>query len=258
MEVLVQLPLCLDDLSALKSDLRRIHLTTAATRRTEGAARGLGFGSYAALRSALQGGPRVVRPDDQVFADYISYQPEEGKGPRSLSRAIARIAVRRVIERQPRLTECGFDSPYRRLVGDGKITPAERRAAFDTRREATLSDYNMDEFELAWIYLSMQGRRKTINFDFGSYGLKHRAENLSRKYGMHEHLGNYVSNGMFIIAALASGFEAKQIDYDLNACFNISSKTIRATAGHPVMTRREQGRMLGLALASIDAEPAWH
>ena len=34
-----------------------------------------------------------------------------------------------------------------------------------------------------------------------SYGLKHRAENLSRDFGMFNYLGNYVSNGMLIAAA---------------------------------------------------------
>jgi hypothetical protein len=251
----VHLPLMIEELPALKSDLRRAHLNVSATRRIEGAARGLRFGSYATLRAALQEGPCVVQPDDDVFATYVLHKPDGDELCRTLSRALARAAVRRVMQQEPQLTERGYDSPYARSSEERKMSHVERRAAFARRRDLTLGNQNMDEFELAWIYLAMQQRRKTINFDFGSYGLKHRAENLSRKYGMYGHLGNYVSNGMFIIAAIASGFQAKQMNRDLNACFNISSKSIRATAGHPVMTRRQQGRLLGFALSSLDAEP---
>ncbi|WP_264942207.1 hypothetical protein [Sphingomonas canadensis] len=237
------------DLPALKSDLRKANIDVQAARRIEGAARGFGYGSYATMRLALQDGIQVVEPDDAVFADYIGFTADE-YGPRTLSRALARVAVRSVMEREPQLTERGYDTVWPRFSDERKMTLDERKAAFAKRREDTLHDNSMDEFELAWIYLSMQQRRKTINMDFGSYGLKHRAENLSRKQGQYTHLGDYVSNGMFIIAALACGFEAKQIDYGPNACFNISSKTIRATAGHPIMTRRDQGRLFAMAMAS--------
>lgn len=252
----MQLLLSIDDLSSLKSDLRRSHPDVPSTRRIEGAARGLGFGSHATMLHALSLGPQLVQPNDRGFATYISLGNDCEELPRTLSRAIARAAVRRVMAQELQLTSHGFDSVWPRNPDERKLSRAERQSAFERRRSSTLSDDCMDEFELAWIYLSMQQRRKTINLDFGSYGLKHRAENLSRKHGLHKHLGNYVSNGMFIIAALAVGFEAKQMNNDLNACLNISSRTIRATAGHPVMTRREQGRLVGMALGSLDAGPA--
>lgn len=247
----MRLPFSLADLSALKSDLRKAHPNVPATRRVEGAARGFGFGSYATMRIALLEGPQMVEPNDAVFAGYIGGIAEGENGPRSLSRAVARIAVRRVMEREPQLTDRGFDSTWPITSDERKMSFDERRTAFEERRKATVTDGNMDEFELAWIYLDAQERRKTINTDFGSYGLKHRAENLSRKFGQHTHLGNYVSNGMFIAAAIASGFAAKRMNNGLNACFNISSKTIRATADGPIMTRGQQASLLAWALDSI-------
>lgn len=57
-------------------------------------------------------------------------------------------------------------------------------------------------------------KRKTINYNFSSYGLKHKLE---------RYIGEYLSNGEFILAMLL-------LDYDykfetLNCCFNISQKS---------------------------------
>lgn len=66
----------------------------------------------------------------------------------------------------------------------------------------------------------------------GTYGLKHRAENLSRSFGLFTHLGNYVSNGMLIDAAYAAGFTVKRSAYDsYNAHLNISMQTVNASRG---------------------------
>jgi|TARA_R100001530_G_scaffold2059_1_gene3483 hypothetical protein len=63
--------------------------------------------------------------------------------------------------------------------------------------------------------------RKSINKDFSSYWLKHVCE---------RNMGHYIPNGCFIAAALANGYEY-QNDCgfgEVNACFNISSKNLRA------------------------------
>ncbi|MCW9035233.1 MAG: hypothetical protein OQJ97_13510 [Rhodospirillales bacterium] len=109
----------------------------------------------------------------------------------------------------------------------------------------------LDQLELALIYIDMQTPRKTINRDFSSYGLKHRAENLSRKQKLFTHLGNYVSNGMLIVAALIRGFDCKPTGPgSLNAYFNISSRSIRKTANGSVMTIDEKNQILAWALQS--------
>lgn len=58
-------------------------------------------------------------------------------------------------------------------------------------------------------------RRKTINFNCSSYGWKHKVE---------ESVGEYVSNGEFICAALYLGYKMVRPDkHSPNAHFNIRS-----------------------------------
>ena len=60
------------------------------------------------------------------------------------------------------------------------------------------------------------GRRKTINTDSSSYGLKHTVERA---------IGHYVCNGMFIAAALACGYKMKYWDGP-NCYFAMSQKDL--------------------------------
>lgn len=247
----MRLQLSLADLDSLKGDLFHTSPEIPYTRRIEGAARALGFKTYNGLRAALSEEPQFVEPNDEVYAAFLQIRSTADEPIRDVSRAVARIAVRKVLDTVPQLTEQGFDSWYGNRSAERKMTPSERKAAFQARRKAALGNWAMDQFELAWIYLAQQERRKTINHDFGSYQLKHRAEDLSRKLGMYTHLGNYVSNGMLIAAAYVQGFSVKRASFDSpNARFNISSKTIRATAAHPVITLRQQREFIAYALAN--------
>lgn len=222
----------LSDLPALKTELRRYHPDASASERIEAAARGFGFKTYAAMRAGLEQNSLVLSPDPQKFYSYLELPTDDLEKMRSLSRALARIAVRRVMNNDATLTAHGFDSIYPRQPDDWKLTIEERKAAFALRRQETLGDWEMDQFELALIYLDKQQKRKTINHKFGSYGLKHKAEGLSRHKGQHTHLGNYVSNGVFIIAALTRGFMIKQHGWNNpNGSLNISSVTVNASDG---------------------------
>lgn len=71
-------------------------------------------------------------------------------------------------------------------------------------------------------FLSHQQKRKTINLDRTSYGLKHIAEKWKDPQFPD---CSYISNGAFIVAAIGLGFETKQVT-NFNACINISSKGI--------------------------------
>lgn len=248
----MHLEINIDDLPHLKTDLRKSHPDSKASQRIEAAARGCGFKSYAAMRTALEAGPQVVEPYDTVFNDYLGICSKDEKPLRSLSHAVARTAVRRALELESLLTERGFDSVVPQTSREREMTRDQLRAAFKERREEALGDWAMDQFELALIYINMQEYRKTINKDFSSYGLKHRAENLSRNQKLHTHLGNYVSNGMLIAAAMTRGLACKPTFFgSSNAFFNISSKSIRATADGPIMTIREKNQLLAYALADV-------
>lgn len=55
--------------------------------------------------------------------------------------------------------------------------------------------------------------RKTINKRFGSYGLKHRAEDWA---------GSYITNGAFIVAALQAGYVMQPHGFGSpNGSFNV-------------------------------------
>ena len=242
----MHLELSIDDLPYLKTNLKKYHPEAQASRRIEAAARGLGFKSYAALLHKLKQGPTLVEISDANFCQFLEAQEADGTRNRSLSRSMLRIATNKILEQEPRITARGFDSLRPQTNSEMKMSLEERQAAFEERRNETTRDLEMDELELALIYLDMQDARKTLNKDYSSYSLKHRAENLSRKQKQYTHLGDYVSNGMLIIAAKIRGFKCKQVSYQSpNAFFNISSKTVRATAGEPVITIGDQQKVLG-------------
>ncbi|WFU51786.1 hypothetical protein [Sinorhizobium terangae] len=112
----------------------------------------------------------------------------------------------------------------------------------ERRREAYDGDSEADQFELALIYLSRQAKIKSLNRKMTSYGLKHRAENLSRNYGLFTHLGDYVSNGMLIAAAYSAGFTVHRIRPDpYNAYLNISMQTVKASLGFERGDRHRAG-----------------
>lgn len=224
-----------DDVQSLKTYLQRSVPDCKASHRIEAVARGLGYNTYAGLREALNKGPLEVVADDSRFCAYlgIPFVVEEHEYNRFLSRALARIELHRVLAAQPNLTLRGFDNVWIPVSGERELPLAERKALLAKRRnEAHESHWSFDEFELAWIYLSRQLKIKNLNRSTSSYGLKHRAENLMRKFGLFQPLGNYVSNGMLIAAAYSLGFDVKPIGHDsYNAYLNISTRTVNQSEG---------------------------
>lgn len=247
----MRLSLEFDDLDFLKTNLKKYHPQISSSKRIEAAARGLGFKSNASFRAALQDTPQEVVINDLIFSEYLSLPSSKAVSLRSLSRSVLRTTAKKILNANPSITFNGFDSTFPHTSEERNMTIPERQAAFEKRRIKSLDDSSMDQLELALIYLDMQERRKTFNKDFGSYRLKHRAENLSRKQGLFTHLGDYVSNGMLIVAAKIRGFKCKQISYNsYNAYLNISSKTIRATANEPLLTNPQQWQLFEMALAA--------
>jgi hypothetical protein len=223
-----------DDLQSIKEYLHRSLPNHKPSHRIEAAARGFGFTTYAGMRAALSGGPISVKADDERFCSIldIPFEADE-RFNRFLSRSLARVELRRILDANPMLTQRGFDSAWMRVSSEiGKPLPERIALLNERRREAYESDWSFDQFELAWIYLSHQRKIKSINRRTGSYGLKHRAENLTREFGHFGPLGNYVSNGMLIAAAYSLGFEVRPIAHDnYNAYFNISMTTVNRSRG---------------------------
>lgn len=223
------------DLPAIKESLRKAHPGSRPTYRMEAAAKAFGFSTYASFLSALKTGQLRISVDDRIYCSCLDVSPvtDGDRSARYLSRAVARSLLRRVLSEHTELTIRGFDSIWQGDRNELRKSKEEREALFvERRREAYDGDWAADQFELALIYLSRQNRIKSLNRQMGTYGLKHRAENLSRSFGLFTHLGNYVSNGMLIAAAYAAGFTVKRSAYDsYNAHLNISMQTVNASRG---------------------------
>jgi hypothetical protein len=117
--------------------------------------------------------------------------------------------MERVMVQEPQLTDFGFGIHY-----CGRKTKEEYEVEFSRERKAICELRSLEQFMAARSWLTQFGRTKAINRCGSSYGLKHVA---ARDIG-------YVTNGVFIAAAIAEGFIVRRIEYGPNALFNISSK----------------------------------
>jgi hypothetical protein len=121
-------------------------------------------------------------------------------------------AMLRVMQQHPALTAQGFDSFW-----PAKL-PAERRAKFDADRAELFAPGELERFGRAIEWLSRFDKRETFNQSGTSYGLKHVAE---REIG-------HTTNGVFIAAAVAAGFDARPAAWGSpNAVFKICTAAWR-------------------------------
>ncbi len=129
---------------------------------------------------------------------------------------VIRERLRHVLAAHPHLTNNGIGL-Y------GHPNPAASDPALVEDRLAMLDDDACRQFARAEAYLSRHARTVNINSRVGtSYGLKHRAETW---FGAHFEGEPYISNGMFIAAAIDLGFEVKRADRNSpNVHLNISER----------------------------------
>jgi hypothetical protein len=100
-------------------------------------------------------------------------------------------------------------------------------------RTMMLTPNAVEEFKAACRWLRRQPRTSHVNRKSGSsYGLKELAEFAE---------DCYISNGMFIAAAIALGFKWKQIAYSPNAFFNILRTAWPRPGEHPEGMWRRSG-----------------
>ncbi len=118
---------------------------------------------------------------------------------------IAKLDLLFILAQEPDLNSFGFG-----LTRSAYPSPAEYQRRLAESRDEMILDY--DRFERVCNWLRQNGRsRKTINTQMGSYGWKHHVE---------RDIGVYVTNGIFIAAAIHSGFRYKK--HAPNAYFNLS------------------------------------
>lgn len=123
-------------------------------------------------------------------------------------------AIERALEKFPQLTDYGFG-----VYEVGHLSEAERDDQFRRDRADMFHPRSINSFVRARRWLEKQPRTKNVNDLAGSsYGLKHVAE---------PEIG-YVSNGVFIAAAIAAGFTVERCSNGRfrspNAFFNISAR----------------------------------
>jgi hypothetical protein len=229
------IPVTPTSVEAIKAELTKSLPGVKSSHRCEAVARGLGYRTYASLLSATRGSvPHVATAEGATFISYLaSHDFQVTALP--FYRAAARVALRTVLEKQPRLTQYGIGVGEWQRRSDGSWeTGAERRARLIASRESMLTDYEIEPFLLSLALLSRVERTKTIRPHTNSYWLKHIAEEYACTYPEGEKLGpQYVPNGIFIAAAVHAGFDIKtHTDYrgneSLNVTFNMSKPSLLA------------------------------
>jgi hypothetical protein len=156
----------------------------------------------------------------------------------------AGAAMRAVMDREPDLGVNGFQAFY----PTGKDGQEGRNSHWmETTRDKYLKDAAffrellageeaLGQFITASAWLARIGRIQTINRRFGSYGLKHICERA---------MNRYVSNGVFIAAAIHAGFAVYRYRDEYgrtgpNCAFNMSTADIRAAEQVSFLVQRAQ------------------
>jgi len=207
------------DLPIYKRYLRDALPHVNASHRIEAMARGLGFKSYAAFIDKLNNGVVEETAVETKFQEYMASKAFTVT-PRTLSRALARAMMEPHINSDTRITTHGYRLPDNYGFSGPKYVNEYNRS-----RAEFYEDWFCDQFELALLFIQHAYRRKTLNRDFSTYKWKHTAENISRKHGIRKDLGDYVCNGVLIIAALYDGLDVRQISWhSMSAYLNISSR----------------------------------
>lgn len=208
----------LPKIEILKKEIGLLLPDVKSSHRVEAMARGLGWNSNATLRAGLADGPQVRTVDEARFTAYLTEhgftEVRSGVLADAVRRsdiAVAREAIRAVMEREPTLTVRGYNTCSRMSLG-------ERQAEFGRNRRSMLTDYHVEQFLMAQEFLLTVLRTQRVTKRVSSYGYKEQVEDFQKRKNAPD---SYVENGMFISAALDMGFVVARIEGSPNAYFNI-------------------------------------
>lgn len=192
-------PLSAPDLKQLKRMLANRLPSASSSRLTEAMARGLRFWTNAALLSALSAGPVNASADDAAFRGFLLGRDGTDVPDGTMTAALSELAITAMMAREPDLSR------------DGMRT-RRNASLFPTSRPAMLEEAAIAEFRRAVEWPGTVRQTGRINSKRVSYGYKHEVE----RYHAARYPGqpDYVSNGMFIAAALHLGFRIKRDDWD--------------------------------------------
>jgi hypothetical protein len=224
-----------NDLDPLKGQLLALVPQAQASHRAEALARGLGFGSNAALRAEVAAGPAHCEVDNRAFVDFLASRDVPDVPYDTLSEAVVRVkrpdlraAIAAVMDREPELGSRGY------RTWDGRLTARENAEIFRLNREEMLKAHSVEEFVRAIAFLETKEKARTVKRKGTSYGYKHDAERFHEAQA--PRANPYVANGLFIAAALHLGFTVKRDGHGPNGFINIASAPVRrdrsGLAGH--------------------------
>jgi hypothetical protein len=123
---------------------------------------------------------------------------------------MSRENIQKVINSFPNLTDFGIG-----FYDEKKLNPVEYNEKLHAQQEDLLKSAESFEKTCIWIKENIK-EIQSINTKHTSYGLKHLAE---------KHVG-YITNGVFIAAAIHCGFKVKVYPGSPNVSFNMSEKSI--------------------------------
>ena len=132
----LKIPVTSSTSEAIKADLTRTLPDVKSSHRCEAFARGLGFGSHAALRAQIRSPSSIsVTADGVGFATYLQAHGFN-VSPVPFYRAAARVALHAVLDKEPKLTiwGIGVGGPKRKANGQ-RENPREFQARFVAERE---------------------------------------------------------------------------------------------------------------------------
>lgn len=223
----MMVPISPADMTPLKAHLLTLAPTIKASHRAEAMARGLGFGSNAALLTALDQGPVPCDVDNLAFAAFLRERGGETLPPDVLSEAVVRTklgveraAIQAVLAQQPELSANGFRTYW------PQKSAQEQADVFQASRAAMTQAPYLEQFSRAVAFLQTKAKSATVSRKRTSYGYKHDAETFHE--AANPDGDPYVANGMFIAAATHLGFTVKRDGASPNAFINLAEpKTSR-------------------------------
>jgi hypothetical protein len=217
---------------ALKRELYRRLPDIKSSHRCEAMARGLGFNSYAALLAKAKASePTIAYVISVKFVEYLIERGFSVKA-QTLYLAVSTVALKIVADSNSRLTALGVGVGAPRFEKGRWQTVHEMNAKFQDERQKLATDGSAEQFLISLQLLDRIVRTGTVRSGTGSYKLKHIAENYRLTYPDGEKIGiGYVTNGVFIAAAIYAGFRTKT-GFDergytsLSVSFNMSKPCI--------------------------------
>ena len=115
-------------------------------------------------------------------------------------------SLQEVMQEHPQLCAMGYRPKW----------AADEFGVFSGSRADLAADVEQFEKARAWISENLEPR-KTFNHFYHSYVLKHICE---------RHTG-YITNGTFIAAMIAKGYNVRTFPGTLNPCFNVTNASVR-------------------------------